>query len=94
MRLSFLVPLTPWPVLLWLESQGSYMWSTRHSAEPLIAVKPQALVLCLLATLAGGCLLIPYCRVRPQVARAWFALATLNGWILWEYINLSAVVYA
>lgn len=93
LRLAFLVPLTPWPVLLWIQSQGRYMWSALHSAEALNAVHLQAL-LSIIAT--SGIALGLLCLARPSLPlRAhWSTFAFVNALFLFVYVEMNAVAYA
>jgi len=90
--LAFAIPLTPWPVLVWIQSQGTYTWS-KHSAEALNAVASQAMVACL-ATTTLGFVLVLACGRNAATRYAWTALAILNAIALWSYIIANAVAYA
>ena len=90
-RLSVEIVLTPWPVFLWLQSQGEYRWS-RHSAEPLFAVAGQAYGAFVVTTLAGVCLAL--ISARSYVERWPLIVAlSINAFLLWQYLEQNAVAY-
>jgi hypothetical protein len=90
-RLSVEIALTPWPVFIWLQSQGEYPWS-RHSAEPLFAVAGQALTAFIATTLAG--VFLALISARSYVER-WPLIVglSINAFLLWQYLEANAVVY-
>ena len=53
-RLGYWLPLSPWPVFLWIQSHDEYSWSTRHLAEPMYAMGNQARLAVILLTTIGA----------------------------------------
>ena len=90
-RLAFEIPLTPWPVLIWLVSIGD-RFHPPHGGEPLSYVRGLA-ELSFIATTVVGFLLVLVCR-RGQSGVGWLFFAVINGYILWNYIEAHALIYS
>ncbi|HZH98379.1 MAG TPA: hypothetical protein VEX38_05360 [Fimbriimonadaceae bacterium] len=88
---AFLVPLTPWPVLIWINSLEEYMYSARHSAEPLFAVGSEALIAILVTSLLG--LISVLMDGCPAHFAVWCLFGLANAWLLCTYVFANAVAY-
>lgn len=91
-RLAFMIPLTPWPLAMWFQSQPDYQYSVRHAALALHSVASQ-IFFSVIATTAIGLVLVASCRRSPQVFFGWLALATFNAYLLLQYLERNSAVY-
>ncbi len=92
-RLSFWLPLCPWPVFLWIQSQGEYMWTPRHSAEAMNAVAFEARLAVIVSTTVAAALAGLCAKTWEQ--RGWsLAFLIIHFWIIKEWVVNNAVAYA
>lgn len=91
LRLAYLAPLTPWPVLTWIQAQGTYS-TGRHSAEALHAIGSLAMLITLV-TAGIGLVALVCARPRTAMVGAWAVFALANHFALFTYVCDHAIVY-
>jgi hypothetical protein len=91
-RLAFELPVLPWPVLIWIQSQGGYSTGS-HSTEALYPVSGLAEVFSLVLT-GFGLVLILAGSKSLTLRLIWAIYAGINAMALWTYIESSGVMYA
>ena len=88
-RLAFWLPLTPWPVLRALRATGPYGSGTLGSVGGYAAMALMA------ATAVGFILLWRFAnRDKEFVSAIWFFFAIINYFVMWDFIENGAAVYA
>lgn len=90
-RLGIWIPLTPWPVLIWIQSLGRAPWSI-HSAEALFIVANQALALSVITGAAGLVLDSVFAGNRNQkTLGVW--VGVMSTVLQWVFILTFGVAY-
>lgn len=91
-RLGCIIPITLWPVMFFVQSQGTYS-TGRHSAEALHAVG--GLSLCIAVGLSGiGLLLIMSGNRFIEIRFAAIVFVLFNLFCVFGFIQKFAVAYA
>lgn len=95
-RLGVMVPLTPWPVIIWISSQEDYPWG-KHSASALFAVSSESLVICAVFSLIGIGLVLAGSQTlgsldAAEVKGLAIAFLLLNWWIMHQWILAASCV--
>lgn len=90
-RLAFMVPLTPWPVFTWVQSQDEIPFGM-HSADPLYAVRHEANMAAIATTALGLILIYGFCR-DWAVRVIWLNFAAIHAYIIWQYLISNSGIY-
>ncbi len=94
LRLAFWIPAAPWPILLQIQSEGSFT-TGRHSAEALAPIWMQADLACLATSIVGFILLLKCVRAEDEAAiPVWLAFALVNGYTMWDFIGRYSAHYS
>ena len=90
-RLACVLPLTPWPVVFYIQSFPAYTRG-RHSAEALTAVATPFLFINLGFSIVS--LVIILASRAPVEVKAWVGIAiVIHYFILQQYIFNNAIYY-
>ena len=97
--------MTPWPVLIWIQTHPGDNWKVSpHGNELLFAVGKEAMVVWATTSAVGLALIIVGCVIwacktrKPQQDGSqmlpWFVIWVINAYALFSYIMGAAVAYA
>jgi hypothetical protein len=90
-RLACVLPLTPWPVVFYIQSFPAYS-KGRHSAEPLTTVATHFLFINLGFSILS--MIIILATRAPAGVKIWTCLAiAIHFFILQQYIFSNSVYY-
>ncbi len=95
-RLGILVPLTPWPVILWMSTQDHYPLG-RHTASPIHSVGSECLIINLVLSSLGAVLILLGSQTVGSLDHVkskcmFIALLALNWWIQNQWILSASYV--
>ena len=90
-RLALEIPLTNWPVLIWIAAQGDFLRG-RHNQSALSALGNLDYLSCLLTTLLGFIVLLT--ARQPRYNLPWLLIALLNHCAQFIFIQEYHYMYA
>ncbi len=90
-RLGCLIPMTLWPVMLWISAQGYYSWSI-HRARALVSVGHEVFLLAHILSTVGVLFVLLGCGAK-HVRLIILICILLNYLLMLMYIAHNTVVY-
>ncbi|RYG44164.1 hypothetical protein EON79_15465 [bacterium] len=94
LRLAFWLPLTIWPVLLWIGTEPAFS-TGRHACEALNTVATQALHFVFLSGVIGFVLICKYFRKSEEwVIPLWLFFSFVHWQVLSHFIDDRAICYS